>query len=144
MLLDDQVHAPHGARPAAISCLPGAAHARDVGQEVGLARRRLFEFGAVCELVLIARALQYAEAKPQLAMVEAKRSMLTNGAIPVTVATIRCEGNRSCSVKTPFGRGRSDTESPSRDRQSRGVSAPCGTSSTKSSRVGSCGDETIE
>jgi hypothetical protein len=61
----------------------------------------------------------------------ALRSMLTKGAMPVTVATKRWTGNFSSRVKTPFGRRRRETASPTRSVQSFGVSSPCGTSSRK-------------
>src|SRR5438552_17094162 len=43
--------------------------------------------------------------------------MLTKGAMPVTVATMRWTGNFSSRVKTPFGRGRRETASPTRSVQ---------------------------
>jgi len=58
VLLDDQVYAADSTRPTAVALVSGAAHARHVGQEVGLVRGRHLEFRAVRELVLVARALQ--------------------------------------------------------------------------------------
>ncbi len=72
--------------------------------------------------------------------------MLTNGAMPVTVATITCRRNSGRKTNTPFARGLSVTVSPTRSLCSNGVSWPFGgqMSSTNSSISGSCGDETIE
>ena len=107
-------------------------------------RARGLQLLPVGELVLVARPLEDNEAEAALAAVDRVASMLTKGAMPVTVATMRWTGNFSSRVKTPFGRGRRETASPTRSVQSFGVSSPCGTSSRKSSRKGSCGEETIE
>ena len=63
--------------------------------------------------------------------------MLTKGATPVTVPSIRCCVTDGSIRKMPLGRGRMDIVSPMSIRHISGVSAPSGTSSTKISSRGS-------
>src|SRR5439155_22693929 len=129
---------------ATVAFLARATHRRDVGQELGMPRARGLQLLPVGELVLVARPLEDNEAEAALAAVDHVAQHADEGRDAGHGRDHEMDGNLSSRVKTPFGRGRRETASPTRSVQSFGVSSPCCTSSRKSSRKASCGEETIE